>query len=53
MCVTKDHAEAFDEVTRLRERLGLDKEILPVHPYPVSDDPKYDAAELASSWRTE
>jgi hypothetical protein len=43
--VTHEHAEAFDEVTRLRERLGLDKEVLPGHPYPVNDDPKYDAAD--------
>lgn len=43
---THEHAEAFDEVTRRRERLGLDGQILPGRPYPVNDDPEYDAADV-------
>jgi len=50
--VTQEHAEAFDEVTRLRERPGLDKEILPGHPYSVNDDPKYDAADALTAIHT-
>ena len=42
---TRDRSEAFDEVTRLRELIGLNKEILPGRPYPLNDDPGYDEAD--------
>jgi len=48
--VTQEHAEAFDEVTRLRERLGLDKGILQGHPYPVTMIRSMPRLMLASPW---
>ena len=43
---TREQSEAFDEVTRHRERAGLDMEILPGPAEPLNDDPEYDAADV-------
>jgi hypothetical protein len=43
---TREQSEAFDEVTRRRERFGLDMEILPGRAESLNDGPGYDAADI-------